>query len=132
MGELRKFRAPDVNPESKPFWDAAADGKLMLKHCTACGEKHYYPRSICPSCGSDKTEWFQSSGKGAIYTLSTMRRGANAPYTLAWVMLDDGPAMVTNIDTDNHDALAIDQRVIVKFVPSDGGAPYPLFTPDGE
>jgi len=132
MGELRKFRAPDVNPESKPFWDAAADGKLMLKHCTACGEKHYYPRSICPSCGSDKTEWFQSSGKGAIYTLSTMRRGANAPYTLAWVMLDDGPAMVTNIDTDNHDALAIDQRVIVKFVASDGGAPYPLFTPDGE
>ena len=132
MGELRKFRAPDVNPESKPFWDAAADGKLMLKHCTACGEKHYYPRSICPSCGSDKTEWFQSSGKGVIYTLSTMRRGANAPSTLAWVMLADGPAMVTNIDTANHDARAIDQRVIVKFVPSDGGAPYPLFTPDGE
>ena len=132
MGEPRKFRAPDVNPESKPFWDAAADGKLMLKHCAACGEKHYYPRSICPLCGSDKTEWFQSSGKGAIYTLSTMRRGANAPYTLAWVILDDGPAVVTNIATDDHDALAIDQRVIVKFAPSDGGAPYPLFTPDGE
>ena len=132
MTEPRKFRAPDVNPESKSFWDAAGDGKLMLKHCTACGEKHYYPRSICPLCGSDKTEWFQSSGKGVIYTLSSMRRGANSPYTLAWVTLDDGPAIVTNIDTDDHDVLAIDQRVIGKFVASDGGAPYPLFTPDGE
>jgi uncharacterized protein len=132
MAEPRKFRAPDINPESKPFWDAASDGKLMLKHCTACDQKHYYPRSICPLCGSSATEWFESNGKGSIYTLSTMRRGANAPYTLAWVMLDDGPAIVTNIATDEHDALAIGQRVTVTFVASDGGAPYPLFTPDGE
>jgi len=132
MAEPRKFRAPDMNPESKPFWDGACDGTLMLKHCTACGEKHYYPRSICPLCGSDKTTWFQSSGKGTIYTLSTMRRGANAPYTLAWVTLDDGPAILTNIDADDHDALAIGKRVTVAFVASDGGPPYPLFTPDGE
>lgn len=130
--EPRKFRAPDVNPESKAFWDAANEGKFLLKHCNGCGETHYYPRSICPLCGSDKTEWIESKGVGEIYTLSTMRRGPNAPYTLAWVTLDDGPAIVTNIDTDDHDALAIGQRVAVKFAASDGGAPYPMFTPDGE
>ncbi len=132
MGEPRKLRAPEVNPESQPFWDAATEGKLLIKHCNACGENHYYPRSICPLCGSDQTEWLEAKGTGAIYSLSRMRRGLNAPYTLAYVTLDEGPAVLTNIDTQDHDTLRIGQRVAVKFAASDGGAPYPMFTPDGE
>lgn len=132
MGEPRTLRAPEVNPESKPFWDAANEGRLLIKHCNACGENHYYPRSNCPLCGSGDTEWLESEGKGEIYSLSTMRRGPNAPYTLAYVTLDEGPAVITNIDTQDHDALAIGQRVTVKWTASEGGAPYPMFTPDGE
>lgn len=132
MGEPRKLRAPDINPESKPFWDAATEGRLLIKHCNGCGENHYYPRSICPLCGSGETEWLETKGSGEIYSLSTMRRGPNAPYTLAYVTLDEGPAVLTNIDTPDHDALRIGQRVIVKFAASDGGAPYPAFAPDGE
>jgi hypothetical protein len=137
MTEPRKLRAPEINPESKPFWDAAAQGKLLIKRCTTCGEAHYYPRSICPFCGSDATVWETSSGQGQIYTLSTMRRGANAPFTLAYVTLDEGPSIITNITDCDHDALAIGQRVTVRFVPStapDGSAaaPYPMFTPSGD
>ena len=44
----RKIQAPQPNPETKAFWDAAAAGKLMIGKCTACGQVHYYPRSICP------------------------------------------------------------------------------------
>ncbi|HPU16738.1 MAG TPA: OB-fold domain-containing protein [Polymorphobacter sp.] len=137
MTEPRKLRAPEINPESKPFWDAAAQGQLLVKRCTACGEAHYYPRTICPFCGSDATVWETCSGKGTIYTLSTMRRGPNAPFTLAYVTLDEGPSMMTNITDCDHDRLAIGQRVTVRFVPStapDGsaGAPYPMFTPSGD
>ena len=55
MTETKKYPAPVTNPETKPFWDAAALGKFMIKRCTACGEAHYFPRSICPFCFSDKT-----------------------------------------------------------------------------
>jgi hypothetical protein len=72
----------------------------------------------------------ESAGKGAIYSLSTMRRGAGAPFTLAYVTLDEGPAVLTNIATDDHDALRIGQRVAVNFVPSDGGPPVPMFMPE--
>jgi uncharacterized OB-fold protein len=61
-----------------------------------------------------------------------MRRGAGAPYTLAWVTLDEGPAVLTNIATDDHDSLAIGQRVRVHFTPTEGGPPVPMFAPDME
>lgn len=132
MAEPRKLRAPEVNPETKPFWDAAAEGRLLIKRCTACGDAHYYPRTICPFCGSPDTVWETTTGLGEIYTLSTLRRGPNAPFTLAYVTLDEGPTMITNITDCDPDALAIGQRVEVRFVASDGGAPYPMFTPVGD
>ena len=58
----RKFPAPQPNPETKPFWDAAADGRLLLKRCRSCGEAHYYPRTLCPFCGSGETEWQPAAG----------------------------------------------------------------------
>ena len=132
MAYPRTLRAPEVNPESKPFWDAATEGRLLIKRCSACGDAHYYPRTICPFCGSPDTVWETSTGLGEIYTLSTLRRGPNAPFTLAYVTLDEGPTMITNITDCDHDTLAIGQRVRVRFAASEGGAPYPMFTPVGD
>ena len=128
----RKLNAPEVTPETQPFWDAAAEGRLLIKRCGVCGEAFYYPRALCPFCLSADTQWFETSGAGAIYSLSTMRRGPDAPFTLAYVTLDEGPAVLTNIATDDHDALAIGTRVRVRFVPSEGGAPYPMFAPGSD
>lgn len=55
MSETKKYPTPVTNPESAPFWEAAKQGKFMIKRCTACGEPHYFPRSICPFCFSDKS-----------------------------------------------------------------------------
>ena len=61
-----KIPAPNSTPETAPFWEAAAKGKLLVKHCTACGRAHHYPRPHCPFCGSDRTEWKESAGRLAI------------------------------------------------------------------
>src|SRR5262249_18728695 len=74
----------------------AAQGRLMIKHCTACHQPHHYPRSICPFCGSDATEWRPASGRGTIYTYSIMRR-VPEPYAIAYVTLEEGPTMMANI-----------------------------------
>ena len=62
----RKIPAPAVNVESKPFWDAAAEGRFLIKRCTACGKAHWYPRAICPFCASAATVWEASPGEGVI------------------------------------------------------------------
>jgi len=125
----RKIPSPFVNPENKPFWDAAAEGRLLLKHCKDCGQSHYYPRALCPFCFSDNTEWVDAKGTGEIYSYSVMRRGAPVPYALAYVTLDEGVSMLTNLVDCDLDALAIGQRVKVVFKPSEDGAPVPMFAP---
>jgi len=124
----RKYPAPAVNPEIKPFFDAAAEGKLALKRCAACGQSHHYPRAICPFCASDRTEWTMASGRGTIYSYSVMRRAA-PPYVIAYVTLEEGVSMMTNLVDCDFDALRIGQPVRVLWTPTDGGPPVPMFTP---
>jgi uncharacterized OB-fold protein len=126
--QQRTIPAPPVNPEIQPFFDATAAGKLLVKRCTACGERHHYPRAICPFCGSDRTEWQETSGRGTIYSYSVMRR-VPVPYALAYVTLDEGVTMMTNLVDCDFDALRIGQPVRVVFKPTDGGPPVPMFTP---
>lgn len=125
----RKIPAPAASPETQAFWDAAAQGKLLVKRCAACGEYHHYPRSICPFCFSERTEWREASGSGTIYSYSVMRR-AQTPYVIAYVTLDEGVTMMTNIIDCDPDTARIGQRVKVCFRPSDGGPPVPMFTPE--
>ena len=124
----RKIAAPPVNPETQPFFAAAAEGKLLYGKCGACGEPHYYPRRHCPFCFSDKVEWQPASGKATVYTYSVMRR-APVPYCIAYVTLTEGPTMMTNIVDCDVDKVRIGQAVRLVFKPSDGGAPVPMFTP---
>ena len=96
--------------------------------CEACGEPHYYPRPICPFCGSDRTTWLEASGRGTIYSYSVFRR-APVPYAIAYVTLEEGPTMMTNIVDADLDAIRIGQRVRVRFSPTEGGPPVPTFAP---
>ncbi|MFT6624208.1 MAG: putative OB-fold protein [Cycloclasticus sp.] len=120
--------APQSNIEIQPFWDATAEGKLLLKKCNACGEIHYYPRSICPFCFSDDTVWIEASGKGIIYSYSVIRR-AEVPYVIAYVTLQEGPTMMTNIIDCDIDSVRIDMAVTVSFVDTGEGTALPMFTP---
>lgn len=120
--------APVVNAETQPFWDAAAEGRLLIKRCRACGEAHYYPRAYCPFCGSDETDWEQAKGTGTLYSVSVMRRGPRAPFAIGYVTLDEGPAVLTRLVACDIEALSIGGRMTVCFRPTDGGPPVPAFT----
>ena len=122
----RKIPAPKPTPETRVFWDAAAQGKFLIGRCTACGKAHWYPRTTCPFCWSE-TEWVEASGRGKIYSYSVMRR-APEPYVVAYVTLAEGPTMLTNLVDCDFNALAIGQAVRLKFSPSEGGPPVPTFT----
>ena len=123
---MRKISAPLVQPDTLAYWQAADEGRLLVKRCSACGEHHHYPRDICPFCGSEATEWQAATGLGRVYSFSTMGEG-DAAYTLAYVTLDEGPTMLTNLVGPGP--YACDQRVRVQFLPSAGGHAVPVFTP---
>lgn len=112
---------PKPTPETQAFWDGTKANRLMLPWCTECGEPHFYPRSICPSCLSSRLEWRQASGRGKLHTYVINSKAAKGftqvPYVIAVVELDEGPRMMTNIVIDNPtpEALPIDAEVEVVF-----------------
>ena len=111
------------NAENQAFFDAAREGKLLLKRCNACKQVHYYPRAVCPFCASDRTEWVAAKGTGNVYSYSVMRR-AEKPFAIAYVTLDEGVSMLTNLVDCDFERLAIGIAVRVVFK---GG--IPMFTP---
>ena len=127
----RKLPAPLMNPEAKPYFDAAAEGRLIYRHCGACGHAHHPPRSICPTCRSLELTWKTASGLGTVYSASTLHRGVPVPYCIAWVSLDEGVTLMTNLVDTGGRTPPVATRVQLRFVEAEGGAQMPVFTPVG-
>ncbi|WP_349604828.1 OB-fold domain-containing protein [Cupriavidus sp. DF5525] len=121
------FKAPAEHPDNTEFWAAAREGRLLVRHCDSCGKPHWYPRTLCPFC-LGTTHWKQASGRGTIYSYSVTRRAGPMPFCMAYVKLDEGVTMMTQIVDCDLDTVRIGQQVLLRFAPSDGGAPLPTFT----
>jgi uncharacterized OB-fold protein len=124
----RPLSAPIIDVATEPYFTASKQGVLKLRRCTACKEPHFYPRPLCPFCLGD-TEWIDATGAGEIYSVSVTRRAGPIPYAIAYVKLDEGVTMLTNIVDCDLDTLRIGQRVKVCFKPSEGDGAIPMFTP---
>ncbi|MEU6224810.1 OB-fold domain-containing protein [Streptomyces sp. NPDC047042] len=100
-----RFDIPEVDAFTRPYWDAAAGGRLLLRRCGACGRAHHYPREFCPYCWSEDVVWETASGLATLYTWSVVHRndlppfGERTPYVAAVVDLDEGPRMMTEVVT---------------------------------
>lgn len=115
-------------PETREFWQAGAEGRFLLKVCDDCQRAHWYPRSMCPLCGSDKTRWVEASGRGKLYAFSAPAK-AEPPYILAYVTLDEGPMIMTNIVDADAASLRIGQAVQVSMRAAAEGRMLPFFSP---
>lgn len=126
---MSKIPSPSVTAETKNFWALANDGQLTVPQCRACGKFHWYPRANCPFCSSDQIELKPAKGSGTIYSYSVSRRGKDSSYTIAYVTLDEGVTMMTNIVGGDPSKLAIGQPVRVTMVESEDGQRVPMFEP---
>jgi len=123
----RRVFPPPISEETRRFWEATARGTLLYGYCNACREPHYYPRSTCPFCFSTDVEWKEASGRAVIYTFSVMRRSPTGAYIIAYVTLEEGPSLLTNVVDSEIDSVKIGAAVELVFKPSEGGPPVPFF-----
>ena len=98
---------PNISHDNRRYWEATAEGRIELPRCTACDLVIWYPRSICPDCQSMDLSWETMSGNGTVYSYTITRAGVgrkwreHLPLVVAYVQLDEGPIVLTNIvDTD--------------------------------
>ena len=124
-----RLPSPISNSENKVFLEAAQNNQLVLKYCNTCKEPHYYPRTICPHCGSDDTTWVKSNGLGEIYSYTVMRRGVEVPFAMAYVHLQEGISILTHLTNCDFDAIRVGQKVKVVFQETQDGQKTHLFEP---
>ena len=115
--------SPPSGPE-KQYLDKLAAGRFEIQKCAGCGRHVFYPRVVCPHCGGDRLDWVAPSGRGTVYSWSTMQR-VDPPYTLAYVTLAEGPTMLTNLVGSGP--YRIGMPVQVQFQASEDGTPVPVF-----
>lgn len=75
---------------------------LVGEVCEHCDAKLFPPRDICPECGKEAKTLFQFSGKGEVYSYTTVYEAPEgyaeqAPYTLAMVKLNEGPLITAQL-----------------------------------
>lgn len=112
---------PSPSPVTAPYWDAAREGRLLLRRCDACGAVSHPPRPLCVACWSDALSWIAASGRGTIVSATIVHQppspayAADVPYVLAIVDLDEGPRMMANVVGCDPRAVRIGARVRVTF-----------------
>lgn len=112
---------PHIDEEMRPWWEAAQRHELYIQKCRDCGDLRFHPRALCTSCMSSKVEWVKCSGRGKIYTFTVTNQNGSAgfrdslPYVLAWVELEEGVKLLTNIVDCPPDRVKIDMAVEAAF-----------------
>jgi uncharacterized OB-fold protein len=119
--------SPVDDPLAGPFFQAAAEGRLVVQRCNSCGALRWPPLSGCPECRSRDTTWVDVAQSGTVWSFVVYHRAFQAslkdeiPYTVAMVQLDDGPYLVGRLAVGEKPA-AVGDRVAAEFVEL-GGVP---------
>ena len=121
---------PQSGPEQQ-YFAALAAGKFQIQLCSTCARHVFYPRVSCPHCGSKRLEWVAASGRGTVYSVTTVRRKpeAGGDYNVSLVDLEEGPRLMSRIDgvapAQVRIGMAVEARVamegssgVLTFVPA--------------
>lgn len=135
---------PEVDPDSEPYWEAAAEGRLVVQHCADCGERQLYPRRLCRHCGSRDLNFEDHDGVATVYSYTVCHVAGQpgyddeTPYPVSLVSLDlpeENPSgrpirLISHVDCPAED-LQMGLPVAVDFerISDDPEIHLPVFAP---
>lgn len=137
MNTTTPLSKPVVQPTalSRPYWEAAALGRLVLQHCATCGRVRHYPTLLCPACHSDAAEWRPVANRGMVHSWTVAHHAFHPafadelPYTLVTVDLQAGVRALGR--WSGAATPRIGEPVQGRFEPRDGGVDL-VFGPAAE
>ena len=126
-----------IQPPLKAYEDALGRGEIIYQACGDCGHVAFYPRLICPECGSTNVEFRPSAGKGEVYTRTVVHSRNRDPYNVVLIDMDEGFRIMSTVEDAPNDDVQIGMRVELKTVypvedanPKAGRLPKHVFKPE--
>ncbi|OGA49955.1 MAG: DNA-binding protein [Betaproteobacteria bacterium RIFCSPLOWO2_12_FULL_63_13] len=105
------------------------EGRFLIQRCSDCNNHVFFPRVVCPHCGSAALAWVEPKGTGVVYSTTTVRRKPDlgGDYDVSLVELDEGVRMMSRVDGVPPTDVKIGMRVRAKVV-DDKGVGMVVFT----
>ena len=103
---------------SAPFFEGAAQGRLVLQRCGACETWMWPVKYRCIHCFSADVGWRPASGQATLYSLSVVHQqypGFPHPYVIATVETDEGVRFNTTLVGDDAETMAIGSALVAEF-----------------
>ena len=127
---------PRINSymETKPFWDAAKNGKLLIQYCKDTGKPQFFPRPVSLANGKRNLEWREASGRGTVYSYTNTFSAwpgheDRVPYMVALVELEEGVRILANLLNVKAEDVKIGMPVKLYWEKLSEDINYPAFQP---
>jgi uncharacterized OB-fold protein len=130
---------PGMTDLTRPYWEAAREGRLVVQECGECGTLQHPPMPACPNCRcachGGVLRWREMSGEGTVYSCTVVRHATHAafadqiPYVVALVELAEGPRLVTGITGCPPQDVRVGMPVRVVFRQVTNEVTLPYFEP---
>src|SRR5262245_6942407 len=118
-----------------PFWQAAAEHRLVVQRCTRCERMRLPPAPLCPVCRGTDADWKQVSGRGEVYTYTIVHRpiaaGQPLPTIIAVIALEGagGVRLMSNLVGVKPEQVAIGMPVELVWEDMSTELAIPRFRP---
>ncbi len=112
---------PAYDNVNRRYWDAAKGHEFVLQKCAECGNVQFPPAGVCSKCLSDNLEWVRASGKGRVWSFNVFHQvywesfRSEVPYNVAWIELQEGPMIISNLVGIKNEDIRVDMPVEVVF-----------------
>ena len=112
-------------------WQAFCRQEKLAFQRDRHGQAVFYPRVVSPQTGHAELTWHMSTGRGTVYSVTTMYSKGVATGNVALIDLDEGFRMLSTVRMPSDDLPTVGLRVQVRFEPAQDpeGAPVPVFVP---
>ena len=102
---------------------ALSEGRFLIQRCQDCARHIYFPRELCPHCGSVAVSLVAPSGLGTVYSTSVVRRkpADGGDYNVALIDLDEGVRLMSKVEQLAPDAVTIGLRVRARVEQREAG-----------
>jgi uncharacterized OB-fold protein len=130
LGELREEMA-SVEAPVTAYRRHLENGKLAYQRCADCSAAVFYPRVLCPVCGSGALEWRESAGRGTVYATTAVHSRDRDPRNVALVDLDEGFRMMSRVEGVPAEEVEIGTRVSFEVRHRDKDEPVAVFVLEG-
>ncbi len=107
------------------------NGKLGYQRCADCAAAVFYPRTLCPVCGSGALEWRESAGRGTVYSTTAVHSRYRDPRNVVLVDLDEGFRMMSRVEGVAAEEVEIGTRVRFEVRQGEGDEPVAVFVLEG-